>query len=411
MALLGTERTPQHLLTPAALSRRTTYPVLFAIAFGHLLNDTVQQLIPAIYPIVKDSFRLSYGQIGMITLTFQITASLLQPFVGQYTDRHPQPYSLLVGMCCSMVGVVFLALADSYYAILPAVALVGVGSSIFHPEASRMANMASGGRRGLAQSVFQLGGNTGSALGPLLAALVIVPLGQWAIGWFVLVPVLGVVVLWPVAVWYRRRNALQMARRAGAAAVGPLPKGRVLLAIAVLLVLIFSKQVYLASMTSYYTFYLMDKFGLPIGTAQMYLFAFLLAAAVGTLLGGPLGDRYGRRPVIWASILGAAPFTLLLPFADLFWTGVLSVVIGLILASAFSTILVHAQELMPGRVGMVSGLFYGFAFGIAGIGSALLGELADATSIEMVYRVCAFLPLLGLVTILLPKEKRISEAP
>lgn len=406
MSLLGARRAPQHLMTPAALARRTTYPVLLAIAFGHLLNDTVQQLIPAIYPIVKDPFGLNYGQIGMITLTFQITASLLQPFVGRYTDKHPQPLSLLVGMCCSLVGVVFLTLADSYLALLPAVALVGVGSSIFHPEASRMANLASGGRRGLAQSVFQLGGNTGSALGPLLAALVIVPIGQWAIGWFVLVPVLGLVVLTPVTRWYRRRNAMQLARPTATGAVAPLQQRSVFLAIVVLLVLIFSKQVYLASMTSYYTFYLMDRFGLSIGTAQLYLFAFLLATAVGTLLGGPIGDRYGRRPVIWASILGAAPFTMLLPFADLFWTGVLSVIIGLVLASAFSTILVHAQELMPGRVGMVSGLFYGFAFGIAGIGSALLGELADRTSIDTVYRVCAFLPLLGLVTILLPRERR-----
>ena len=406
MSLLGARRAPQHLMTPAALARRTTYPVLLAIAFGHLLNDTVQQLIPAIYPIVKDPFGLNYGQIGMITLTFQITASLLQPFVGRYTDKHPQPLSLLVGMCCSLVGVVFLTLADSYLALLPAVALVGVGSSIFHPEASRMANLASGGRRGLAQSVFQLGGNTGSALGPLLAALVIVPIGQCAIGWFVLVPVLGLVVLTPVTRWYRRRNAMQLARPTATGAVAPLQQRSVFLAIVVLLVLIFSKQVYLASMTSYYTFYLMDRFGLSIGTAQLYLFAFLLATAVGTLLGGPIGDRYGRRPVIWASILGAAPFTMLLPFADLFWTGVLSVIIGLVLASAFSTILVHAQELMPGRVGMVSGLFYGFAFGIAGIGSALLGELADRTSIDTVYRVCAFLPLLGLVTILLPRERR-----
>ena len=406
MSLLGARRAPQHLMTPAALARRTTYPVLLAIAFGHLLNDTVQQLIPAIYPIVKDPFGLNYGQIGMITLTFQITASLLQPFVGRYTDKHPQPLSLLVGMCCSLVGVVFLTLADSYLALLPAVALVGVGSSIFHPEASRMANLASGGRRGLAQSVFQLGGNTGSALGPLLAALVIVPIGQWAIGWFVLVPVLGLVVLTPVTRWYRRRNAMQLARPTATGAVAPLQQRSVFVAIVVLLVLIFSKQVYLASMTSYYTFYLIDRFGLSIGTAQLYLFAFLLATAVGTLLGGPIGDRYGRRPVIWASILGAAPFTMLLPFADLFWTGVLSVIIGLVLASAFSTILVHAQELMPGRVGMVSGLFYGFAFGIAGIGSALLGELADRTSIDTVYRVCAFLPLLGLVTILLPRERR-----
>lgn len=406
MSLLGARRAPQHLMTPAALARRTTYPVLLAIAFGHLLNDTVQQLIPAIYPIVKDPFGLNYGQIGMITLTFQITASLLQPFVGRYTDKHPQPLSLLVGMCCSLVGVVFLTLADSYLALLPAVALVGVGSSIFHPEASRMANLASGGRRGLAQSVFQLGGNTGSALGPLLAALVIVPIGQCAIGWFVLVPVLGLVVLTPVTRWYRRRNAMQLARPTATGAVAPLQQRSVFVAIVVLLVLIFSKQVYLASMTSYYTFYLIDRFGLSIGTAQLYLFAFLLATAVGTLLGGPIGDRYGRRPVIWASILGAAPFTMLLPFADLFWTGVLSVIIGLVLASAFSTILVHAQELMPGRVGMVSGLFYGFAFGIAGIGSALLGELADRTSIDTVYRVCAFLPLLGLVTILLPRERR-----
>lgn len=403
MAFFGARRAPAPLLTPTALRTRTAYPILVAIAIGHLLNDTVQQLVPAIYPVIKEDFGLTYAQIGLITLTFQLTASLLQPFVGLYTDKHPQPWSLLVGMCCSLIGVVFMALADSFMALLPAVALVGVGSSIFHPEASRMANMASGGRRGLAQSVFQLGGNLGSSLGPLLAALIIVPLGQRALGWFTALPILGIAVLWRVGIWYKRRNALAAARPVHSDATAPLSPRRTVFAITVLLLLIFSKQVYMASMTSYFTFYLMEKFGLAVDSAQLYLFAFLFAAAIGTLAGGPLGDKYGRRPVIWASILGAAPFTLLLPYADLFWTGILAVVIGFVLASAFTTILVHAQDLMPGRVGMVSGLFFGFAFGMAGIGSALLGELADRTSIELVYHVCAFLPLLGLVTIFLPR--------
>jgi MFS transporter, FSR family, fosmidomycin resistance protein len=406
MALFGPSRPPRPLSTVSSLARRTTYPVLAAIAFAHLLNDTVQQLIPAIYPLVKTSFHLSYGQIGLITLTFQATASLLQPFVGHLTDRRPQPFSLIAGMCCSLIGVVCLAWAGSFSALLVAVALVGVGSSIFHPEASRMAFMASGGKRGLAQSVFQLGGNTGSALGPLLAALIIMPRGQSSIALFVTVPLIGIAVLWRVAHWYRRRNALLIRRPMPPQTHERLPRRTVIISIIVLLALVFSKQVYLACMTSFYTFFLMDKFHLPVQTAQMYLFAFLLAAAAGTLLGGPIGDRYGRRPVIWASILGAAPFTLALPFADLFWTGVLSVCIGFILASAFSAILVHAQELLPGRVGLVAGLFFGFAFGMAGIGSAVLGELADHTSIDLVYRVCAFLPLIGVVTILLPKTSR-----
>lgn len=393
------------LITPTALAQRTAYPILFAIAFGHLINDTVQQLIPAIYPIVKDSFHLTFGQIGMITLTFQMTASVLQPFVGHLTDRRPQPRSLIVGMCCSMVGVILLSLAESYLALLCAVVFVGVGSSIFHPEASRMAFIASGGKRGLAQSVFQLGGNAGSALGPLLTALVIVPLGRSKIGLFVLLPVIGIAALWQVTIWYQRRTSINQRRPPPRAAKVPLARGRIAFIITILLALIFSKQVYLASMTSFFTFYLMDKFALSVQDAQLFLFAFLFAAAIGTLIGGPIGDRFGRKPVIWTSILGAAPFTLLLPFANLFWTFVLAVLIGLIISSAFSAILVYAQELMPGRVGMVAGLFFGFAFGMAGIGSALLGTLADHTSIHFVFAVCGFLPLIGLLAVFLPRAR------
>lgn len=389
----------------SAFAQRTVFPVLLAISFSHLLNDTVQALIPAIYPVVKDGFHLSFAEIGLITLTFQLTASLLQPFVGHFTDKRPQPYSLIAGMCFSLAGLLALARAGSFPAILAAVALVGVGSSIFHPEASRMAHLAAGGRRGLAQAVFQLGGNAGSALGPLLAALIIVPLGQAKVSWFALLPLIAIAVLWQVAGWYKRHSAI-MARRPRPVVVRhTLPRRQVAGTIAVLLALIFSKQVYLACITSYFTFFLIDKFHLPVQDAQLYLFLFLFAVAAGTLIGGPIGDRYGRKHVIWASILGAAPFTLLLPYVGLFWVSVLSVLIGLILSSAFSAILVYAQELLPGKVGMVAGLFFGFAFGMAGIGSALLGKLADATSITHVFHVCAYLPLIGLAALFLPRDR------
>lgn len=364
----------------------------------------MQAVIPAVYPLMKDSFRLSFTQIGLITLTFQLTASLLQPFVGFYTDRSPRPYSLSIGMGFTLVGLVALAFASSFGWVLVAVALIGMGSSVFHPESSRVAHLASGGRRGLAQSVFQLGGNAGSALGPLLAALIVVPHGQVHVLWFSVAALLAMVILWKAGDWYK--GHLFMRAKKTAAAGGDLAPGlsrrQVYVAIGILLVLIFSKYFYMASMTNYFTFFLIDKFRLSVQQSQVYLFIFLAAVAAGTLLGGPLGDRFGRKYIIWISILGAAPFTLALPYTSLFWTAVLSVIVGFIIASAFSAILVYAQELMPGKVGMIAGLFFGFAFGMGGLGSAVLGKLADLTSIGYVFRICAYLPLIGIVTGLLP---------
>lgn len=393
-------------------AERTAFPVLLAIAFSHLLNDVVQALVPAIYPLVKASFQLSYAQIGLITLTFQFTASILQPLVGYWTDEQPRPFALLVGMGSTLIGLLLLSQAGSLPTILASVALVGVGSSIFHPEASRMAYMASGGRRSLSQSVFQLGGNAGSALGPLLAAAVVVPFGQATVGWFVVLPLIAMMVLWRVGRWYLRILAIRGRRPVTGTGHAPsaLPRRKVVLIIATLLLLIFSKQFYVASMTSYYTFYLMGRFGIGVQQAQVQLFLFLLATAIGTLLGGFLGDRIGYKRIVWISILGAAPFTLMLPYADRSWTGVLAICAGLILASAFSAILVYAQLLIPGRVGLVSGSFFGFAFGMAGLGSALLGRLADTTDIDTVFRVCAFLPLLGLLCWYLPDQKRFARA-
>ncbi len=388
---------------PSAFAPHPVLPVLLAISASHMLNDIVQSLIPAIYPIVKDNFALSFTQVGLITLCFQLTASILQPFVGRYTDKRPQPYSLMVGMLFSLLGLVALWMAESYAALLLAVMLVGMGSSIFHPESSRIANAASGGKRGLAQSTFQVGGNFGSSLGPLLAALIVVPYGLQSLGWFTLLPLIGIVVLYRVGKWYKRTSAIRARRPPKPAVAHGIPPATVRRSIVILLVLVFSKQFYLAGMSSYYTFYLMGKFGLPVQQAQLHLFIFLLASAVGTYLGGPLGDRYGRKYVIWFSILGAAPFTLLLPHADLMWTGILAALIALVMSSAFSAIVVYAQELVPGKVGMISGLFYGFSFGMAGIGSALLGTLADHTNINFIFQVCAFLPLLGLVAGWLPR--------
>ena len=382
----------------------TVYSVLLSISFSHLLNDTIQSLIPSIYPLVKDSFQLSFAQIGLITLVFQLAASLLQPFVGYYTDKKPQPFSLSVGMGFTLLGLLFMAFASSFAWILVSVGLIGIGSSVFHPEASKVAYMASGGRRGLAQSIFQVGGNAGSAIGPLLAALIIVPFGQTSVAWFSALAVLAIAILFRIGQWYQdnmhrirpKKSPLQEHETA------MLSRNKIGLSIAILLVLIFSKYFYLASMSSYFTFYLIDKFGVSVQSSQLHLFIFLLATALGTFMGGPLGDRFGRKYVIWFSILGAAPFTLLLPHANLFWTTILSILIGFILASAFSAILVYAQELLPGKVGMVSGLFFGFAFGMGGLGSALLGALADNTSIGFVYQVCAYLPLIGLLTAFLP---------
>lgn len=392
---------------PAADSTasRTVYSVLIAISFSHLLNDTMQSLIPATYPLVKQSLGLSFAQVGLITFVFQITASILQPVVGMVTDRRSQPYSQAVGMGFTLIGLLLLAQARHYLVVLLSVGLVGLGSAIFHPESSRVAYTAAGGRRGLAQSVFQVGGNTGSSLGPLLAALIISPYGQREILWFSLAALLAIIVLANVGRWYKRNaQAIHAARtKAEGAQRHGLPRGVVAGSVFVLLVLIFSKYFYLASLTSYYTFYLIDKFGVSVPSAQLFLFLFLLSVAAGTVIGGPIGDRFGRKLVIWASIVGSAPFALLLPHVNLVGTAILSVCVGLVLASAFPAILVYAQELLPGRVGVISGLFYGFAFGMGGIGSALLGVLADRTSITFVYEVCSLLPLLGLLTAFLPK--------
>ena len=402
--------------TPAAAAPAadlTAMSVLLALSFSHLLNDTIQALIPAMYPVLKDAYRLSFTEIGLITFTFQLTASLLQPLVGSYTDRRPKPYSLAVGMGFTLVGLLMLSRAGSLGAILAAAALVGTGSSVFHPEASRLAHLAAGGRHGFAQSLFQVGGNLGSSFGPLLAAWIIVPRGQAAAAWFAFVAFLGIVVLARVGGWYQARLRLAVAKPRGdsaataaATAADRLPSRTVAFALAVLVVLVISKYFYLVSLTNYYTFYLIHRFGVSVQASQVYLFAFLFAVAAGTIAGGPLGDRFGRKRVIWGSILGVAPFSLALPHAGLAGTVVLSVFAGAILASAFSAILVFAQELVPGRVGMVAGLFFGFAFGVSGIASAALGRLADHAGIEYVFRACAYLPLIGLVAALLPDVAR-----
>jgi FSR family fosmidomycin resistance protein-like MFS transporter len=383
------------------IAGKTIFTILLSISFSHLLNDTIQSLIPSIYPVVKNSFHLNFSQIGIITLVFQLTASLFQPLVGLYTDRKPQPYSLAIGMVFTLSGLILLSQAKNYSLLLLSVAVIGTGSSIFHPEASKVAYMASGGRRGLAQSIFQVGGNLGGSLGPILAAMIIVPFGQKSILWFSVLALIAIVVLLNVGSWYTHH--LNMRKKVTEVTKGHgLSKAKVAWSVVILLVLIFSKYFYLASITSYFTFYLMHKFNVSIQSSQLHLFLFLFAVATGTLLGGPIGDRVGRKYVIWFSILGVAPFTLLLPYASLFWTTVLSIMIGLILASAFSAILVYAQELIPGKIGMISGLFFGFAFGMGGLGSALLGMLADKTSIDYVYHVCSFLPLIGMLTVFLP---------
>ncbi|MEX3852657.1 MFS transporter [Paraburkholderia sp. BR10923] len=404
----GASASPVTAAPAAAKVQRTVYSVLGAISFSHLLNDMIQSLILAIYPMFKDNFSLSFGQIGLITLTYQITASLLQPLVGSYTDKHPKPYSLPVGMGFTLAGLLLMSVAPNFSVLLVAAALVGCGSSVFHPESSRVARMASGGRHGLAQSLFQVGGNAGSSLGPLLAALIVIPHGQRSIAWFSAAALVAIVVLTQIGRWYKRHPSVRKAR--GHAAQAALPRNKIILAMSVLVLLVFSKYFYLASINSYFTFYLIDKFHLSVQAAQIHLFVFLAAVAAGTVIGGPIGDKIGRKYVIWVSILGVAPFTLLLPYANLFWTGLLTVVIGVVLASAFSAILVYAQELIPGKVGMVAGLFFGFAFGLGGVGAAVLGQLADATSIGFVYKVCSFLPLIGVLTVLLPdvEEKRVK---
>jgi MFS transporter, FSR family, fosmidomycin resistance protein len=375
---------------------------LIAISVCHLLNDMLQSVIPAIYPMLKQSLRLDFSQIGLITLTNQLTASLLQPFVGMYTDRRPTPYSLATGMMISLIGLVLLGFATDLTMIIVAVACIGVGSAVFHPESSRVARMASGGRHGLAQSLFQVGGNAGSAIGPLAAAFIVLPNGQRSIALFGVLALIGITLLIRIGGWYKAHTIARAVKAARQQMTSPLPRAKVTLAVGVLLALIFSKYFYLASLSSYYTFYLISRFHVSVPSAQVHLFLFLGAVALGTLIGGPVGDRIGRKYVIWASILGVLPFSLLLPYVTLFWTSVLTVIIGLVLASAFSAILVYAQELMPGRVGTISGLFFGFAFGMGGIGAAVLGQLADRTSIEYVYRLCSFLPAIGVLTALLP---------
>jgi FSR family fosmidomycin resistance protein-like MFS transporter len=381
----------------------TTFAILFAVSFCHLLNDMMQALLPAIYPSLKASFHLNFTQIGLVTLIFNMTASLLQPAVGFYADKRPMPFSLPVGMVFTFAGLLLLSVARSYGVLLLAAAVVGLGSSVFHPESSRVARMASGGRHGLAQSLFQVGGNIGSALGPLTAAVVVMRWGQKSIAWYSLLAVICIFVLWNVGVWYKTHGLTRMKKAARHLDAHPdLSRSQVAFAIATLLVLIFSKYIYLTSITSYYTFYLIHTFHVSVESAQLHLFGFLAPVAIGTFLGGPLGDRFGRKYVIWFSILGALPFTLLLPHVNLFWTGVLSAIIGLIISSAFSAIVVYGQELLPGKVGMVAGLFFGFSFGMAGIGAGVLGKIADLTSIEFVYLICSFLPLLGLFAAFLP---------
>lgn len=383
--------------------KKTTYSILFIISFSHLINDLLQAIVPSIYPLIKDNFGLSFTQIGIITFTYQIVASILQPFVGMYTDKNSKPYSLIIGMCFTMIGLFLVSIATNFVFLLLSVSLIGIGSSIFHPESSRVAHLASGGKKGLAQSIFQLGGNAGSAIGPLLAAFIIIPHGQSYVAWFCIIALVGIFALYKIALWYTdhlsERNANKSAHKIE---THHLSKNRVIVSLVVLLILIFSKFFYMSSITSYYTFFLIDKFHISVQQSQVYLFLFSGAVAAGTLIGGPIGDRFGRKYVIWVSILGVAPFTLMLPYVSLFWVGTLSVIIGLIISSAFSAILVYATELMPGKVGLVAGLFFGFAFGMGGLGSAVLGKIADATSIEYVFKICAFLPLIGVITGFLP---------
>jgi FSR family fosmidomycin resistance protein-like MFS transporter len=390
--------------TQPEIIQKTIYSILFIISFSHFINDLLQAVIPSVYPLFKEKFNLSFAQIGMITFTYQLTASILQPFVGMHTDKKSKPYSLVVGMSFTLLGLFFISVASSFIYLLVAVSFIGIGSSIFHPESSRVAHLASGGKRGLAQSIFQLGGNAGSAVGPLLAALIIIPHGQSYIIWFCLIALIGIFALYKIAIWYSEHLEIKRVNNTVTkeAVVHHLSKRRVWSSLVILLILIFSKYFYMASITSYYTFFLIDKFHVSIQESQIYLFVFLGSVAAGTLIGGMVGDKFGRKYVIWISILGVAPFTLMFPYVSLFWVGVLSVLIGLILSSAFSAILVYATELLPGKVGLVAGLFFGFAFGMGGLGSAILGKLADLTSIEYVFKICAFLPLIGVIAGFLP---------
>ena len=395
----------------AVSPQAATMPILLSLSFCHLLNDLIQSLIPALYPLLKAEFNLDFTQIGLITLAFQLTASLLQPTVGLYTDKRPQPYSLALGMGSTLIGLLLLSVANSYTVVLIAAALIGTGSAIFHPEASRVARMASGGRYGTAQALFQVGGNVGQAIGPLLAAFIVLPHGQGAIAWVSMAALIAMAFLTRVGMWYgaNLRPTLKTVSATIESKVSGLPRGRVLFLITILMVLLFSKNVYTSSLTSFFTFYLIERFDLPVQAAQVRLFIFMAAIAVGTLLGGALTDRIGRRPMIWISILGVLPFTMALPYADLFWTGVLIIIIGLITASAFPAVLVYAHEIMPGRVGLVSGMFFGFAFGLGGLGAAIMGGLADVYGIAVVYKICSFLPILGVVAWFLPDMSKEKE--
>ena len=394
----------------------TVYPILFAISLVHLLNDTMQSAIPALFPVLRESLTLSYGQIGWISFAMNMTASMFQPLVGLYADIRPRPYILPVGVFFTLTGVVLLAFAPGYAVILLAVTAIGIGSSIFHPESSRVAYLAAGSRRGLAQSIFQVGGNVGTSLGPLMSALIFIPFGQPSVAWFALAAVAAIVIQFYVAKWYSRQNLKPSKRRTEVSPAGGkseprsgLSRKRIVLAITVLVLLLFSKNVFSISISTFYSFFLMDYYGVAKETAQWYIFAFLAAAAIGTFFGGPLADRYGRRNIIWISILGAAPFSLLLPYANLFWSGVLVVMAGLIMSSAFSIIVVYAQELLPGKVGLVSGLFFGLSFGLGGLGSAVLGIFADQAGILFIMKLCSFLPLIGLLTVLLPKDEALNN--
>lgn len=388
------------------LVQKTVYSILFSISFAHLLNDLIQAIIPSVYPILKQNYHLSFSQIGLITFAFQLTASLFQPFVGYYTDKYPKPFSQIYGMLFSMAGIISIAFANNFYWILLSVMLIGTGSSIFHPESARISNMASGGKRGLAQAIFQVGGNFGTALAPLLVALIVVPNSQKYLLWFVIAAAIGLAIISKIAFWYRDHLILRKHKKVVFADFQRLTKSNVKWAITILLIVIFSKFFYSACLSTYYTFYVMDKFHLSIKEAQVHMFIYLLAYAAGTILGGPLGDKIGRKYVIWLSVFGAAPFALLLPYVNLFWTDVLMVIIGIIISSAFPAILVYAQELLPKKLGMISGLFYGFAFGMGALGSAFLGKLADFTSIQYVYQVCSFLPLIGIICYFLPNLKK-----
>lgn len=408
------EKLPTNRVQSTIIQQKTIYTILFTISIAHLLNDMMQSVIPAVYPIIKEKFNFSFTQIGIITLTFQFASSVLQPFIGSYTDKHPKPFSLPTGMSFTLIGLIILSIASNFHTFLIAVTLVGMGSSVFHPESSKVAQLASGGRKGLAQSIFQVGGNFGSAMGPLLAALIVIPFGQQSIIWFTLVALTAILILLRVGRWYKAHLHIKLTAK-GKIQTGNtnrLPRKKVIGSLIILLFLVFSKYFYMASMTSYFTFFLIEKFNITVQHSQLYLFTFLAAVAVGTIAGGPLGDRFGRKYIIWFSILGTAPFALLLPHVGLWATIVLAVFVGLILSSAFSAILVYATDLVPGKVGMIAGLFFGLAFGMAGIASALWGWLADKTSIEFVFNICAYLPLIGIITAFLPnietrKKKKI----